>query len=148
MAKPDEADLQRLTDTDFSDALVRAEQLLERVQRATIQLRVLSTVELALAGTAVALVLAAFADLHSARVVAPALAGAVVSAGVALRLRASVRGPLAKVAARDLATMVVLVDRLREILPFLARREQWSQTRFGLAQQRIARFPVGGRQPW
>jgi hypothetical protein len=46
---------------------------------------------------------------------------------------------------RDMRSMFEIVDPLREVATFVARKEQWSNTRQVVTRARLARFPIGSR---
>lgn len=131
---------------DFDAALAQAEALLEQIDWA--DRRVANLTGLAVAGVAFELALATVLSVASVSGVSRLvlLLGAVaVAVAVVLAVdRVAIR-PLRRSCARDERAMIEIVDLLREVLPFVTKRENWSNTRYQVARTRIARFPIGLR---
>ena len=125
---------------------MQAEALLERIDRAD---RLLAdrrglVVVGAVYGGVLAVVFSVLPVSGVSRLALVLVAIVAVAAVLAVG-RVTVR-PLRDERARDERAMIEILDVLREVLPFVAERESWSNTRYQGARTRIARFPIAAER--
>jgi hypothetical protein len=132
---------------DFDEALVRAETLLDLVDRGHLRARTVQSVSFVLIlAVAFGVTLAIGANrLGVLSAVTLSLAAAVIAALGAGCLTTLVLYPIAKQVRRDERAMIEIIGILRELVELVARSENWSTARQQIARTRIARFPIGSR---
>ncbi|GIG92214.1 hypothetical protein [Plantactinospora endophytica] len=135
------------TGAEFEEALAQAEVLLRQAdaaRQAIGRYRTMSVLGWGAAGAVVATLLALTPDLA---LLLPATA-LMTAASATLTWAIGKWGinPLRDVVRRDERCAAATVSLLREMLPFVAREEQWTLFRTERAKLRFGRFPIrGGR---
>jgi hypothetical protein len=130
---------------DFDDALVRAEILLDHVDRGHLRARTVQSIAFILI---LAVVFGVALAIGANRLGALAAATLSLAAGVIAVLGAGclttlVFYPIAKQVRRDERAMIEIIGILRELVELVAQNENWSTARQQIARTRIARFPIG-----
>lgn len=130
-------------DASVEQTLGHCERLLDAVDSGRRRVALVQAVSLAvMASVVLAIVLGtveARGSLGAWLVAAVACAVFVATAAaLSARLIAALRGQVR----RDELIMVDLIGRQRELVPLLARREEWSSAQLYLTQKRLERFPV------
>ncbi len=145
---PDEQEMlagNATTSADINDALARAEALMSSAEASARTCRLLVTVEAAVIALAIVAdgLLGTFTSgtgpgwltvLFVTILLFGILVASILHLSLLLPLRRRVR--------RDARATMAIVDFLREVIPLVAERERWSQTRVRVADARIARFPI------
>jgi hypothetical protein len=132
---------------DFDEALVRAEILLDHVDRGHLRARTVQSISVTLIlavtfGVALAIGANHLGALSAASLSLVAAVIAVLGAGCLTTL---VLHPIAKQVRRDERAMIEIIGILRELMELVARNENWSTAHQQIARTRIARFPIGPR---
>jgi len=138
---------------DLERSVAYAEQLMISINRARSRLRTFRLVQVALffVGATMAVTLAlsvslspagsAGSELQPFTIYLPIMAGIV---GVAGGLTFFV-GPLRRQYESDLMTTIEITRAVREVLPAVAKRENWTEIRHGTMRARLSRFPISDR---
>lgn len=145
-AESRERDLRPITGDEFESALGRAELLLAQADESR---RRIGLYYAAVAGawTASAVVAGAVGGARGlAALTVTAVVVALGNAAFTWRVVTAAVAPLREAMRRDERCAAESVGLLREVLPFIARDEDWSLFRTEEATLRISRFPIRGRK--
>lgn len=146
MPRGDERQVRTVAGREFEEALDRAEALLRQADdwRLVIaRYRVVDMLVKAVAGLFIVALLLLDAVDPSIRLVA-ALIVVAGSAVATLTIDARMSGPLRALVRRDEQYAAEVINLLRELLPFVARDEQWSRFQTEQVRLRFERFPIRG----
>jgi hypothetical protein len=145
---PDKQDMppaSATTGADIDEALAHAEALMTSAENAARTCRGLLAAEagtVALAIVAVTLLVVFSRGTGAGRLVVASVVILLLGVLIAGTIHLLLTLPMRKRVRRDARSTMVIIDFLREVIPLVAEREGWSQTRVRIAEARIARFPI------
>lgn len=134
-----------VTGMELDQTLTIAERLLEQVDRVSERRRVVRIVEIGVVGLTI-IVITGWDGLDRLagwpRLTAVSLIGAAVGACVALLTYVLLESPLRRRLARDTRAAVQISQLIRELLPLVAREENWKELQLDVFKSRLSRFPI------
>ena len=128
--------------TDLEKALQQSERLLNEVDGGRRRIALVQAVSSALIAVVVLALALPEAGSHDPIPVWAAIVGALAAALIIAALSQRLITLLRKQVSRDELIMIDLVNMQRQLLPLLARDEDWSSVQSILAQKRLERFPI------
>jgi hypothetical protein len=133
---------------ELDNTLTIAERLLEQADRGSERCRVVRIVEFGVVGLAI-FVITGWDGLDRLagwpRLTAVSLIGAAIGASLAALIYLLLESPLRRRLARDTRAAVQISQLIRELLPLVAREENWNELQLDVFKSRLSRFPIDPR---